>query len=80
MYVKLIYLQSQLSEKESHLQAAQQKVSSLEKQKHQLTEDNDDLTEQLHVAKSLADAAEKKIKQLDKSVTEWKSRLGSIAF
>jgi hypothetical protein len=55
------------------------KVSSLEKLRQQLLQDNDDLSQQLQAAHVALRAAEKRIKQLDKAVMEWRSRKAKLS-
>jgi hypothetical protein len=61
-------------ERDAAIQSGAQKISSLEKQKFQLIKDNDDITEQLHVAQYALETAEKKCKQFEKTTAECRSR------
>ena len=71
-------LQARLSEAEETIEGLNSRCVSLEKLKQRLTGEIDDLQMQMDSANQIAIALEKKAKNFDKVVAEWKSKVEEL--
>merc|ERR1719508_204655 len=71
-------LQARLSESEGTISQLQAKLSQLEKSRSKLAADLEEMTIQLDQAQLLNAAMEKKAKQFDRIVAEWKGKVDSL--
>merc|ERR1719430_554918 len=73
-------LQARLSEGQAMTETLQLKLAQLEKAKSKLTADHNDMAIQLDQAQVINAAMEKKAKQFDRIVGEWKAKVNRLAF
>ena len=71
-------LQARLAEAEETIEGLSSRCVSLEKLKQRLTGEIDDLQMQMDSANQIAIALEKKAKNFDKVVAEWKSKVEEL--
>ena len=71
-------LQARLAEAEETIEGLNSRCVSLEKLKQRLTGEIDDLQMQMDTANLMAIALEKKAKNFDKVVAEWKSKVEEL--
>merc|ERR1719220_3458143 len=74
----MLKMQARLSEAESTIAQLKSKLSQLEKAKGKLQGELDDMAGQLDQAQILNNSMEKKAKQFDRIVNEWKTKVDSL--
>merc|ERR1712226_1123214 len=74
-----VKLQSRLAESEATMENLNGKLMALERAKLGLTKEIEEMTVRLDQANVLFSHAEKKIKQMDKAIAEWKSKADSVS-
>merc|ERR1719220_1215860 len=74
----MLKMQARLSEAESTIAQLNSKLAQLEKAKGKLQGELDDMAGQLDQAQILNNSMEKKAKQFDRIVNEWKQKVDSL--
>ena len=71
-------MNAKLQEAESALEAAQSKASSLDKAKHRLQGELEDLMIEVERSQSIVNQAEKRQRAFDKTIDEWKRKVNDL--
>merc|ERR1712173_432322 len=74
-----VKLQARLAESEATMENLNGKLMSLERAKLSLSKEIEEMTSRVDQANVLYGHAEKKIKQMDKVIAEWKSKADGIS-